>query len=58
MINESYKDKQKKLYSLIKKVSDKNGGDDIEWLKDYAKDVFNEWSHDLDKSIKCFENLI
>lgn len=49
--------KKEELKNLIKKISDYYGGDDAQFLSDYIDDVINEWSHDLDRAITCFQNL-
>lgn len=49
--------KEEELKNLIKKISDYYGGDDTQFLSDYINDVINEWSHDLDRAIACFQNL-
>ncbi len=54
----SWNGKRNYLVGLIKKVSDQNGGDDLEWLRDYAKEVINKYSSDLEVAIRCFESLI
>jgi hypothetical protein len=53
----SWKEKRDYLCKLIKKVSDEHGGDDIEWLREYAKDVIKKYSNDLDVAIVAFESL-
>lgn len=43
------------LWALIKKVSNHFGGDDQEWLKEYARQIVDE--HGLEKSLACFKSL-
>jgi len=50
--------KKEELKNLIKKISEYYGGDDTQFLSDYIDDVINEWSHDLDRAIACFQNLV
>jgi hypothetical protein len=47
--------KRNELWSLIKKVSHYYGGDDSEWLKEYAKEMLNGYS--LDDALTCFRDL-
>lgn len=54
----SWKEKRDYLCKLIKIVSDEHGGDDIEWLREYAKDVIKKYSNDLDVAIVAFESLL
>lgn len=49
--------KRQQLLYLVKKVSDAYGGDDIEWLREYAKDVAEANKDDLQKAIDLFEHL-
>lgn len=53
----SWKEKRNYLCQLIKQVSDENGGDNIEWLREYAKDIIKTYNNDIDKAIECFECL-
>lgn len=55
---ESWRDKRNRLCMMIKKISDRYGGDDRDWLKDYANDIIFEYSENLDVPISCFESLI
>ena len=50
--------KKKVLAGLIKKVSDANGGDDVEWLREYAKDVIEAHKDCLDEAIACFSSVL
>lgn len=54
----SWKDKRNHLSKLIKKISDKYGGDDSVWLKEYTSDVIIKYTDDLDEAIRCFESII
>lgn len=50
--------KKNQLCSLIKKVSDVYGGDDIDWLRDYCKEVLAAYPGEkIDKTILCFIDL-
>lgn len=53
----SWKEKRNKLGRLIKQVSDKFGGDDVEWLRMYFKEVAENYREDLDKAIICFQSM-
>lgn len=50
--------KKQQLFHLVKRVSDAYGGDDVEWLREYAKDVVETNKDDLQKAIDCFEGLL
>lgn len=54
----SWKERKNYLCRLIKQVSDENGGDDEEWLMEYAKEMINRYRDNLEVPIKCFEDLI
>lgn len=54
----SWRWKRNQVYKFIKQVSDENGGDDIEWLRNYAKEVVKEYAEELETAIACFESLI
>ena len=46
------------LCTLIKKVSDAHGGDEIEWLRDYCREVLEDHPGDkIEKAILCFLDL-
>ena len=53
----SWKEKRNKLAVLVKKLSDENGGDDIEWLKGYFEEVLKEYTNNLDLPILACESL-
>jgi len=46
-----------KLWQFIKQVSEAYGGDELEWLRIYAKDVVETHKEDLQEAIVCFECL-
>lgn len=46
-----------RLCSLVKTISDRHGGDDIEWLRQYCREMVDEWHDRLDEAIKCFEDI-
>jgi hypothetical protein len=54
----SWKQKRDKLCKAIKAVSDQHGGDDLDWLKDYCREVIEAYQADLDGAIACFESLL
>lgn len=58
MNNISWQQKKNELKQLIKLISDQYGGDEIEWLKKYAKDIISKYANELDVPIRCFESLI
>ena len=49
--------KKQQLFHLIKRVSDAYGGDEVEWLRVYAKDVVEASKDDLGEAIFVFEYL-
>ena len=49
--------KKNQLCGLIKKISDHYGGDEVEWLRDYAKEVISMNKEDLQKALDCFWDL-
>lgn len=49
--------KKNECYALIKKVSDLYGGDDVVWLREYAKEVVETYKDDLGTAIDCFGDL-
>jgi hypothetical protein len=57
-MGKSWMTKRKELQELIRKVSDKYGGDDVEFLKEYTQDVLNDCAADYDRAIRCFESLL
>lgn len=48
--------KKNELWGLIKKVSNHLGGDDLEWLKAFAKNMVEIYS--INESLACFRDLI
>lgn len=46
------------LCYLIKKCSNLYGGDDLEWLKGYAREVVALHTSDLGRAILCFKALV
>lgn len=49
--------KKNELCNLIKIVSDGYGGDDVDWLRDYAKEVIDAHQDDIMPAIECFKDL-
>jgi hypothetical protein len=45
------------LCHFIKQVSDHYGGDDVAWLREYAKEVVETYKDDLGTAIDCFGDL-
>lgn len=58
MKNWSWKDQKKYLCKTIKEISDKFGGDDLEWLRDYARLVVEQYGDRLEVAIACFEDVL
>lgn len=52
-----WKEARDELCLLIKEVSDWHGGDDIEWLRDYAREVVAQNKDDLARALDCFARL-
>lgn len=51
--------KKHQLCGLIKKVSDGHGGDDVEWLREYCRDVLAAHPDEkIDEAIVCFMELV
>ena len=53
----SWKEKRRRIFEKIKKISDHYGRDDIEWLREYAKCVINTYKDELEVALKCFDDL-
>lgn len=51
----AWKYKRDRLAILIKKCSDKYGGDDPVWLKAYGLDLIKKYTDNLDEPIAAFE---
>lgn len=49
--------KKNEICSLIKQISDTYGGDEIEFLREYAKGIINDYQNDLDMPLDCFYYL-
>lgn len=49
--------KKNELCSLIKQVSDSLGGDDINFLREYAKEIIYHYQDDLNCPLDIFYNL-
>jgi len=58
MMKISWKERKNYLCKLIKQVSDENGGDEEEWLREYAREMVNKYRDDLETPIACFDDLI
>jgi hypothetical protein len=43
--------------SLIKKISDYYGGDEIDWLREYAREVIEANSSEMQNALDCFRDL-
>lgn len=54
----SWKDQKLYICEMIKQISDYYGGDDVEWLRDYAKLIIEQHKDDFSKAIECFEDLL
>lgn len=54
----SWKDQKLYICEMIKQISDYYGGDDVEWLRDYAKLIIEQHKDDFSKAISCFEDLL
>lgn len=58
MEKRSWKDQKLHIFNMIKNISDYYGGDDAEWLKDYANLVIERHKDDLSIVVACFEDLL
>lgn len=56
-MHKSWMTKRKEIIELIKKISDVNGGDDPQWLKEYTDQVLVDWAHNYDSALTCFEEI-
>lgn len=56
-MGESWKQKRDRLCKLIKEISDMNGGDDIEWLREYCKDIVVQHKNNIDVALACFMDI-
>lgn len=44
---------------LVKKVSEKYGGDDIEFLRQYCREVLEEYpAEKIEEAITCYEEMV
>lgn len=47
------------LCSIIKKVSDGHGGDEIEWLREHCKQVLADYPDEqIEVAIACYEQMV
>jgi hypothetical protein len=53
----AWKARRDYLCKLIKNVSDRFGGDDVVWLREYAKEVVKIYASDLEVAITCFADM-
>ena len=49
--------KKHQVCILIKNISDHHGGDDIEWLRDYCREVIELNKDDIQSALDCFWDL-
>jgi hypothetical protein len=49
--------KKNQICVLIKKISDHYGGDDVEWLRAYCRDIIDQNKDDLNKLLGVCLNL-
>jgi hypothetical protein len=54
---QTWKEKRNRIYILVKKISNAYGGDDVEWLREYCREVVETNKHDLDKALNCFLDI-
>lgn len=50
--------KKNELWSLINQISKFYGGDDKEFLREYAKDIYEACKDDLGTAIECFAKVL
>jgi hypothetical protein len=53
----SWIDKKSRICTLIKLISERDGGDDKKFLDEYTDDVIKKYKNNLDEALACFENL-
>lgn len=53
----SWKEQRDEIYTLIQAISDHYGGDDIEWLRGYVKNIIQAHKDDLSTTLDCFQEL-
>ncbi len=47
------------LCTLIKKVSDSRGGDDIEWLRQHCREVIESHPDEkIEEAIACYQEMV
>lgn len=49
--------KKNQICILIKKISDYYGKDDIEWLREYTRDIIEQNKKDIQKLLDALWNL-
>lgn len=49
--------KKNELAVLIKRISDHYGGDEVEWLREYFKEVLDAHADDINVALECFRDL-
>lgn len=54
----SWKDKKERVCLLIKSISDHYGGDNIDWLREYCRDVLEADKPTLYRALFCFEDVL
>lgn len=57
MDKKSWKDQKNEIYFLIKKISDNYGGDDLNWLREYAVALIDAHREDLMPLLLCMLSL-
>jgi hypothetical protein len=53
----TWEDRKDYLCHLVKEISDKHGGDDIVFLREYVKELINEYRDSLETVIRAVEAL-
>jgi hypothetical protein len=58
LMSYSWLENKQRLWALIKRVSDKYGGDDQEFIEEYFKELVIKYKNELTIPIATFEDLL
>lgn len=57
MNHRSWKEQKYEIFKIIKQISDHYGGDDIDDLREYCKEIIQKNINDFDVLLKCVQDL-
>lgn len=57
MIHSLWIAKKNELCALVRKISDTLGGDNVEWLREYCKELVEKHKNNLDGALRYFRNV-